>query len=124
MNTKHTISITEARKRIFDIAEEVQMPGSYYTLTDKGRPKVVVMSAEEYESLVETLEVMQDFPDLKKDVAKARQEYKMGKCITLDDFLAKEGLVAADKSNKQYKEEIIMAIKSILHNTQKMLTSH
>lgn len=97
-----TVSISEARKRIFDIAEAVQKPGVYYTFTAKGRPSVVMMSAEEFESWQETVHVMKDFPDLKKDIAGAKRDYKKGNYITLEELLAKEGFVAADKGKKQY----------------------
>lgn len=105
MSAKTTISITEARKRIFDIAEEIQKPGVYYTFTEKGRPKAVMMSAEEFESWTETLEVMQDFPDLKKDLEETEKAIKTGaykKWISLDQLLAREGFVMADKSTKKY----------------------
>lgn len=35
MRIKTTIPISEARKKIFKIAEEVQKPDNYYTLTEK-----------------------------------------------------------------------------------------
>ncbi|HAT73548.1 MAG: N-6 DNA methylase [Candidatus Moranbacteria bacterium GW2011_GWF2_36_839] len=53
MRTKTTLSITSARKNIFNIAEEVQKDGTYYTLTERGCPKMVVLSAEKFESLLE-----------------------------------------------------------------------
>ena len=59
MNIKRTISISEARKRIFDIAEDVQVPERVYTLTADGKPKAVIMSAEEYESLLETFDFLE-----------------------------------------------------------------
>jgi len=99
MNTK-TLPISEARKKIFDIAEDVQKPNIYYTLTDKGRPKAVILSADEFESWVETLEVMYDFPDLEKDIKQAEKEYKRGDYITLDDLLAKQGFIKAAKKVK------------------------
>ena len=102
MRTKNTISISEARKNIFDIAEDVQKPGVYYTFTDKGKPKAVLMSAEEFESWVETLEIMKDFPDLEKEIKEAEKEYKKGDFITLEELLVKEGFVLADKSKKKY----------------------
>lgn len=105
MSTKTTIPITEARKRIFDIAEEVQEPGVYYTFTEKGRPKAVLMSAEEFESWVETLEATREFPDLKKDVKEAEQAFKSGEYknwTTLEELLVREGLLIADKSRKKY----------------------
>jgi len=105
MSAKNTIPISEARRRIFEIAEEVQTPGVYYILTEKGRPKAVMMSAEEFESWMETLEVAQDFPDLKKDLAETEKAIKTGaykKWISLDQLLAREGFVLADKSKKKY----------------------
>ena len=105
MDPKRTLSITEARKKIFDIAEEVQKPGVYYTLTEKGRPKVVMLSYEEYDSLIETMEVMEEIPDLEKDIQESREAYKSGKYKTwtsLEELLAKDGFVLAEKAKKQY----------------------
>ncbi len=105
MNTKTTISISEARKKIFDIAKEVQKPSNYYTLTEKGRPKVVLMSAEEFESWQETLEVMKDFPDLDKDIAEVDRAVKSGeykKWTTLDELLKEYGYILADKGKNKY----------------------
>lgn len=79
MDVKTTIPITEARRTLFDVAEAVQQPGVYYTLTDKGRPKVVLMSADDYESWQETLEVMRDFPDLKKDIKQTELDLASGR---------------------------------------------
>jgi len=53
MKTKTTLPITEARKKIFAIADEVQETHSSYTLTERGRPKIVVISASRYESLIQ-----------------------------------------------------------------------
>ena len=103
MSTKTTIPISEARKKIFDIAKEVQKPGIYYIFTEKGRPKAVLISAEEFESWVETLDVMEDFPDLKKDIAEVREDYKSGRYktyTTLEEILEKEGYPAKDKPKR------------------------
>lgn len=105
MNTKTTLPITEARRHIFDITEEVQKPGTYYTITEKGRPKAVLMSAEEFESWQETLEVMHDFPDLKKDIKETESAVKSGEYkswTTLEELLAKEGFMVADKTQNKY----------------------
>ena len=106
MEIKTIMSITEARKKIFKIAKDVQKPSRHYILTEKGRPKAVIMSAEEFESWQETLEVMREFPDLDKDVKKIDKAVKGGehkKWMTLEDLLAKEGFVVADKSSKKYE---------------------
>ncbi|HOX30448.1 MAG TPA: type II toxin-antitoxin system Phd/YefM family antitoxin [Candidatus Paceibacterota bacterium] len=105
MDPKTTISISEARKRIFEIAEEVQKPDNYFTLTEKGRPKAVLMSAEQFDSWQETLEVMREFPKLNKDAKEVNDAVKSGEYknwTTLEQLLAKEGFVAAEKSVKKY----------------------
>ena len=105
MDTRTTLSISEARKKIFEIAKQVQKPATRYTLTEKGRPKVVIMSAEEFESWQETLEIMEESPDLKKDIEEADRAIRSGEYknwITLEELLAKEGFQVADKSHKKY----------------------
>lgn len=76
MNSKTTLSITEARKQLFALAQKAQQSGLHYTLTEKGKAKVVLMSADEFESWQETLEVMQDFPNLKKTIKKVEKDYR------------------------------------------------
>ncbi len=105
MRPKTTLSISEARKKIFDIAKEVQKPNNYYTLTENGRPRVVMMSAEEFESWAETIEVMREFPDLDKDVAEAEEAFRTGeykKWPTLVDLKKDWGFAVADTSKKKY----------------------
>lgn len=107
MRTKTTISISEARKRIFDIAEEVQKPGVHYTFTDKGKPKTVMMSFDEFDSLMETLEIMSD-PELMRDIRKAEKEYASGEYVTLDELKKELGysagpMVLADKGKRNIK---------------------
>lgn len=102
MEAKTTLPISEGRKKIFKIAEEVQKPSTYYTLTEKGKPKVVVMSAEEFESWQETMEIKREFPDLKKDIKKIDKAVEMGghkKWATLDDIMAKYGYIATNKND-------------------------
>ena len=105
MDAKTTLSISEARRRIFEIAEDVQKPNTHFTLTENGRPKAVIISAEEFESLLETIEVLGEFPDLSKDMAEAERDLASGaykNYPTLEEILAKEGYVFADKTDKKY----------------------
>ncbi|MFH1457148.1 MAG: type II toxin-antitoxin system Phd/YefM family antitoxin [Patescibacteria group bacterium] len=106
MNTKTTLPISEARRKIFEIAEEVQKPSNYYTLTEKGRAKAVIMSAEDFESWQETMEVMREFPDLDKEAKKIDNAIKTGeykKWPGLNDVMAKYGYVLADKGKNKYE---------------------
>lgn len=105
MNPKNTIPISEARLRIFHIAEDVQKPGVYYVLTENGRPKAVILSYEEYDSIIETLEVMQEIPELDEEIKELHRDIKSGKYktyTTLEQLLAKDGYVLAEKAKQQY----------------------
>ena len=90
MDTKNTFTISEARRRIFEIAEKVQVPNTYVTLTESGKPKVVILSSEEFDSWMETLEVTKDFPNLKKDICQARSDVKRRAYVTLDSYYQKK----------------------------------
>jgi len=110
MNSKNTISITEARKKIFEIAEEVQKPNKYYTFTENGRPKAVLMSAEQFDSLMEDLELASD-PGFAKRMAAVEKEFERGEYVTLEElkkelnFEAKKELMVMESASKknQYK---------------------
>ena len=100
MNIKTTLSISEARKKIFKIAENVQKLSNHYILTYRGKPKIAIISAKEFESWQETLDVMNDFPNLEKDIKKAEKEYEQNDYSTFEDVLLKEGFILKGKAKK------------------------
>lgn len=107
MDTKHTISISEARKRIFEIADEVQQPDTHYVLTENGKPKAVILSAEEFEDLLDNLDILSD-PDLLKEIEEAEQQYKRGEYITWGELkqelgVSQEEFVVRDKGKERYR---------------------
>lgn len=96
------LSITEGRKKLFQIAKDLKNPNTFYTLTIDGEARVVLMSAEEFDSWRETIETLYDFPDLKNDIVKARQDYKKGNYVTLEEVLDREGYILKDKAKLKY----------------------
>lgn len=71
------VTATEARKKLYDIIDEAEHPGVAVAITHEGIPKVVVMSFEEYEGWMETMEIMAD-PELDKELEEAMKEMKAG----------------------------------------------
>lgn len=61
MRIKNIISLSEARKRLFDICEEVQEPDNFYVLTKHGKPVAVIMSADDFDVIKSRFD-----PDFKK----------------------------------------------------------
>ena len=106
VNSKNTITITEARKRIFQLADDVQRQSNHYTLTEKGKPKAILMSADEFESWMETLEVMHEFPNILEDMKEADEDYKHGRVISLDDLLKEEKLDVLLNPRKKSKKKL------------------
>ncbi|MEK7645129.1 MAG: type II toxin-antitoxin system Phd/YefM family antitoxin [Patescibacteria group bacterium] len=98
MNIPRIISITEARKNIFAIAEKTQTPGVHFTLTENGRARAVVMSADEFESWAETLNVLSEDPNIEKKVYMARAQAKRGRVVSLDSLKKKHGISSAART--------------------------
>lgn len=49
---KNIITITEARKKLFEISDELQKnPGTIYVITVKGKSSVVLISAKDFEKM-------------------------------------------------------------------------
>jgi prevent-host-death family protein len=96
MDTDHTLSLTDARKQIFSLADDVATTQSHYVLTENGRPKAVLLSAELFDSWRETIDVLAETPDIENELIDARREYDRGNYATLDHFLASRGLVLSE----------------------------
>ena len=82
-----TVAFTEARKDLSNIVDEVSSRHEHVVITKKGRPEAVVMSAEEFESWQETLEIMAD----KQAVAairRAERDIKAGRVTSWDEIKA------------------------------------
>ena len=67
-----TYTATEARKQWYQLLRQASKPGGKVTITLSGHEHVVLMSQEEWESWMETLEVMSD-PQLVKDINEAKK---------------------------------------------------
>lgn len=65
--TQHEVSrsqtmapLTEARDRLSEIIDDVSTTGTDIVITRHGRPAAVVISHDEYESMIETLNILSD----------------------------------------------------------------
>lgn len=56
----NSLALTEVRDKLSDIIDEVTTTGSEYVVTRHGRPVAVILSFDEYDSLIETLNVLSD----------------------------------------------------------------
>lgn len=95
-----TMSITSARKKIFDLADQISKEKDYVALTSRGKPKVVLMAVEEFESWLETLKAVNQFPNLDKDIEQATENIEKKNYKKLEKVLSEQGFVLADGDEK------------------------
>lgn len=55
-----TAPLTEVRDNLREILDDVSSSGNEYVITRHGHPVAVILSYDEYESLVETLNILSD----------------------------------------------------------------
>ena len=73
-----TVSATTARANLYDLIDKVATSGKHVGITKKGETKVILISAEEYESWQETNEILSD-KKLMKDLREAEEDIKKGR---------------------------------------------
>ena len=73
-----TLSITETRNNLLDLIRRVKNILERVIITKNGKPEAVLVSYEEYESWLATIEITRD-TQLMKDIDKARADIKAGR---------------------------------------------
>ncbi|MFH0763852.1 MAG: type II toxin-antitoxin system Phd/YefM family antitoxin [Candidatus Omnitrophota bacterium] len=87
-----TISLTELRPKLPEILDELKKSFDRCVITRRGRPEAVVLSEEDYESLLETLDILSD-KKLLREIKKAQDELRTGKGISWNKAKTKLGYV-------------------------------
>jgi antitoxin YefM len=83
------LTISETRKQLLDLPD--QLTDEPVIITKHGKPTMVALGYEQFESLMETLEVLSD-PDLMTTLRQSMAQAENGKTISLDDAIARLGL--------------------------------
>lgn len=86
-----TLPLTEARKDLSKIVDEVSSVHEHVTITRQGKPAAVVMSSDEFESWQETLEILAD-PKAMAAIRRADKDIKAGRVRPWEEVRARLGL--------------------------------
>ena len=84
-----TVSATQARKLLFQLLREAGVHGTHIRITLSDKPPVIMMSEEELEGWLETIEILSSDPGIVKRLKKAEREIAEGKTITLEELKRK-----------------------------------
>ena len=80
-----TAPLTDVRSNLSEIVDEIDRTGTQCVITKHGRPVAVIVSSDEYESLVETLNILSD-DDTMAAIAQGEAEFAAGEFIRLDEI--------------------------------------
>jgi antitoxin YefM len=83
--TMKTMSLAAAKTRFSALVDEAVTTHEQITVTRNGEPAVVVLSVEDFESLVETLAILQNPAD-RAEFERARQEADEGDVIDEEEM--------------------------------------
>lgn len=78
----NTITLKELRPELPEIINNIDSKLDRYIVTRRGKPVAVMMSVDDYEGLLETIEILAD-KDLVKRIKKAKAEIEHGQTISL-----------------------------------------
>lgn len=95
------IPATKARQNFFKLIAETAKPGRTTAISVDGKPKVVMMSYEDFEGWMETIDIMSD-PQLMQDLREAEEDYKEGRVYSLEEV--RRELEKEDKKMKRKKK--------------------
>lgn len=81
-----TLPIAEVRANLSKLVDEAVRTHERVEVTRQGRRAAVLLSADDYDSMVETLEILGD-PQLVREIAEAEAEMDRGEVYTLDEVV-------------------------------------
>jgi len=84
----NTISLKQLRPELAAIIKDIDTKLDRYIVMKRGRPVAVMMSPDDYDGLLETIEILSD-KETAKRIRKAKKEIKEGKTISLEDLKRK-----------------------------------
>lgn len=82
------LPVTEVRNNFLNLMRKAQDVFERVIITKKGKPEAVLMSYDEYEGWLETLDIMSD-PDLAKSINAAKEDIKNGRIRTYEEVFGK-----------------------------------
>lgn len=83
MNMTKTLSITQARDELPTLVKNASRLMDEYVITVNGSPAAVLLSAAEYGSWKETIDILSN-PGLLKSIRQGEEDIKQGRFVTIE----------------------------------------
>ena len=88
----NTVSLKELRPALPEVISRIDEKLDRYVITKRGKPVVVMMSVEDYESLMETLDILAD-PKAMAILRRGEEDIRKGRTRPWKDIKASLGLL-------------------------------
>lgn len=82
-----TLPLAEVRANLSKLVDEAMRTHQRIEVTRQGRRAAVILSADDYDSIMETLDILSD-PDLMKELRQGQKDVARGDFHSLDDVAA------------------------------------
>ena len=86
-----TIPLAEAKKRLSAIIKDVDEKYDRFAITKNGVSKAVLLSSDEFEGLLETLDILSNREE-REAIARAKEQVRSGQTVSLKDIKRRYGL--------------------------------
>lgn len=83
-----TLTVTEAKAHFLELIRDSDRRLERFVITKQGKPKAVLMNADEFEGWLETLEIVSDKKAL-KEIRKAKKELEEGKTKSFKEVVGR-----------------------------------
>ena|SRR2546421_11518942 len=87
-----TISMATLARNPERIALDIELAGTVYRITRRGRRTMLLMDHQYFERWVATFELIQQHPNWEEELAQGRRDIAEGRGIDLDDIRRELGL--------------------------------
>ncbi|HAH20129.1 MAG TPA: prevent-host-death protein [Candidatus Omnitrophica bacterium] len=81
----NTITLKELRPELPAIIKKIDSRLDRYVVTRRGKPVAVMISPDDYEGLLETVEILSDKESVKR-IKQAKQQIKEGRTVSLEEL--------------------------------------
>jgi antitoxin YefM len=87
-----TMTLKELRPKLPEVIRDIYEKMDRFVITKHGKPAALMISVEDYESIIETLAILSD-PGMSKKIKQAETEVRKGKIKTLSEIEKEMGCV-------------------------------
>lgn len=88
LSLRNILPITQVKRDLMKLIESLKKNGAHVVITKEGKAEGVLMSSDEYEALMETLDILSDQKIL-EDLKKAKEDFKKGRIYSHDEVFGK-----------------------------------